>query len=51
MRRSLIGGKKFHNFHWTRKTSSRKGHEKVKVRKKINLVFFLEEDENECMRG
>jgi hypothetical protein len=29
MKRPWIGGKDFHNFHWTKKTSSRKGHEKL----------------------
>jgi len=28
MRRPLIGGKDFHNFHWTRRTRSKRGHGK-----------------------
>jgi hypothetical protein len=41
MRRSLIGGKDFHNFNWTRKISSRRGHGKVGDKKKIFISFFL----------
>jgi hypothetical protein len=29
MKRPWIKGKDFHNFHWTKRTSSRKGHEKL----------------------
>jgi len=29
MKRPLIGRKDFHNFHWTRRTNSRKGHLKL----------------------
>jgi hypothetical protein len=29
MRRPWIRGKDFHNFHWTKRTSSRRGHEKL----------------------
>jgi hypothetical protein len=41
MRRPWIRGKDFHNFHWTRKTSSRRGHEKIREEKFLNLVSFL----------
>jgi hypothetical protein len=30
MRRPWIGGKDFHNFHWTKRTSSRRGHERLR---------------------
>jgi hypothetical protein len=36
MRRPLIGRKDFHNFHWTRRTSSRRGNGKLEKEK-----FFL----------
>jgi len=29
MKRPLIGGRDFHNFHWTRRIGSRKGHGKL----------------------
>jgi hypothetical protein len=29
MKRPSIGGEDFHNFHWTKKTSSRRGDEKL----------------------
>jgi len=29
MKSPWIEGKNFHNFHWTKKTNSRKGHEKL----------------------
>jgi hypothetical protein len=41
MKRPLIRGKDFHNFHWTRRISSRRGHGKLwGGEKKIYLVFF-----------
>jgi hypothetical protein len=46
MKRPLIGGKDFHNFHWTQKTNSRRGHGKVFC----ILYFSWEEEENECVR-
>jgi hypothetical protein len=40
MKRPLIGRKDFHNFHWTRKISSRKGHGKLWGKgKKLSYVF------------
>jgi hypothetical protein len=45
MRRPWIGRKDFHNFHWTKKTSSRNGHEKLEeekwVRGLLLVLFFL----------
>jgi hypothetical protein len=45
MRRPWIKGKDFHNFHWTKKTSSRRGHEKLGekefVRGLLLVLFFL----------
>jgi hypothetical protein len=40
MKRPLIGGKDFHNFYWTMRTSSRKGNGKL----------GCEKEENECVR-
>jgi hypothetical protein len=42
MRRLLIGGKDFHNFHSTRKINSRRGHGKLEGRGG---------EENECVKG
>jgi hypothetical protein len=45
MRSAWIGGKDFHNFHWTKKTSSRKGHEKLGEEEFVGglllVLFFL----------
>jgi hypothetical protein len=51
MRRPLIRKKDFHNFHWTRRTSSRRGHGKCGGEEFLSCVFSLEEEENECVRG
>jgi len=40
MKRPLIRRKDFHNFHWKRRTSSRRGHGKLGV-KGVYLVFSL----------
>ncbi len=52
MRRPLIGGKNFHNFHWTRITSSRR-HGKLGKGEFCGILYFFpwEEEENECVRG
>jgi hypothetical protein len=48
----LIGRKDFHNFHWTRGTNSKRGCGKLGWEDFFfNLVFSLEEEENECVRG
>jgi hypothetical protein len=39
MRRPWIGGKDFHNFHWTKRISSRRGH--AKLGEKDVWGFFL----------
>ncbi len=56
MRRPWIGGKDFFNFHWTKKTSLRRGHEKL-GKGGVRKVFFLcdfswegEEKENESWK-
>jgi hypothetical protein len=44
MRRPWIGGKDFHNFHWTKKTISRKGDEKGEKKEfleSFSLVLFF----------
>jgi hypothetical protein len=41
MRRPWIRGKDFHNFHWTKRTSSKKGHEKLGGEEFLGKVFFL----------
>jgi hypothetical protein len=43
MKRPLIRGKDFHNFHWTRKTSSKRGHGKLGrfLFFFVSCVFFL----------
>jgi hypothetical protein len=53
MKRPLIGGKDFHNFHWTRITNSRKGHGKLGEKKFLGYLMFFswEEEENECVKG
>jgi hypothetical protein len=47
MKSSWIGGKNFYNFHWTKKTSSKRGHEKLGGDKFLGgfflVLFFLEE--------
>jgi hypothetical protein len=40
MKRPLIGRKYFHNFHWTRRTNSRKGHGQC-GENNYYLVFFF----------
>ncbi len=51
MTRPLIRRKNFHNFHWTKKTSSRRGHEKLEEIRELYIMCFLwEEEENECVR-
>jgi len=53
MRRPLIERKDFNNFHWIRKTSSKRGHWKLWGGGNnflLSCVFFKEE-ENECVRG
>jgi hypothetical protein len=40
MKRPWIGGKDFHNFHWTKRTSSRRCHEKL-GEKEFGRVLFL----------
>jgi len=49
MRRPLIRRKDFHNFHWTKKTSSKRVMKRLG--KRGFIFFFLEEEENECVRG
>jgi hypothetical protein len=39
MKRPWIKRKDFHNFHWTKRTSSRRGHEKLKGEEFLGLVF------------
>ncbi len=52
MMRPLIGRKDFHTFHWTKKISSRKGHGKLGWEEFLfYLMFSLEKEENECVRG
>jgi hypothetical protein len=45
MRRPWIGGKDFHDFHWTNKTSLKKGHEKLGEEEFLGglllVLFFL----------
>jgi hypothetical protein len=45
MRRPWIGGKNFHNFHWTKRTSSKRGHEKLREKEFVGglllVLFFL----------
>jgi hypothetical protein len=50
MKRPSIGVKDFHNFHWTRRTSSRRGYGNLGEKNKFILCFFGGE-ENECVRG
>jgi hypothetical protein len=40
MKRPWIGNKDFHNFHWTKRTSSRRGHEKL-GEEELMGVFLL----------
>ncbi len=40
----------FRNFHWTRGTSSRKGHGRLPKEKKISCVGKREKEENECVK-
>jgi hypothetical protein len=46
----LIGRKDFHNFHWIRKISSRRGHGKLGNFILFYFIFFGKE-ENECVKG
>jgi hypothetical protein len=41
MRRPLIKRKDFHNFHWIKRTNSRRGHGKLGVRVVLSCVFSL----------
>jgi hypothetical protein len=41
MRKPWIGGKDFHNFHWTKRISSRKGHEKLGEEEFVGGLFVL----------
>jgi hypothetical protein len=42
----------FPNFHWTRRTSSRRGHRRLTKREVVPCVFFLrKKEENECVKG
>jgi hypothetical protein len=41
MKRPLIRRKDFHNFHWKRRTSSRRGHGKLGVKGVLSYVFSL----------
>jgi hypothetical protein len=41
MKRSWIRGKDFHNFHWIKRTSSRKGHEKLGEDKFVGGLFLV----------
>jgi len=41
MRRPWIGGKDFHNFHWTKRTSSRRGHEKLGGEEFLGGLFLM----------
>jgi hypothetical protein len=45
MRRPWIGRKNLHNFHWTKRTSSRRGHEKLGGKEFLGglllVLFFL----------
>jgi hypothetical protein len=41
MKRPWIGGKDFHNFHWTKRTSLRKGHEKLREEKFLGGLLFV----------
>ncbi len=45
-----MGRKDFHNFHWTRRTSVKKGHEKLVWEDFFLSYGFLEEEENECVK-
>jgi hypothetical protein len=40
----------FRSFHWTRGTSSRKGHEGLPRERGISCVRGREKEENECVR-
>jgi hypothetical protein len=40
MKRPWITGEDFHNFHWTKRTSSRRGQEKLREEEFVG-VFFL----------
>jgi hypothetical protein len=40
----------FQNFHWTRETSSRKGHGDLQKKKGIFCVGRRGKEENECVR-
>jgi hypothetical protein len=50
MKRPLIEGKKFHNFHWTRITSLRRGHGKLVRRFFYILCFSWKRGEWVCVR-
>jgi hypothetical protein len=50
MRRPLIGGEGFPNFHWTRRTSLRRGHGGLPKGEGSILCFGKENEENECVR-
>jgi hypothetical protein len=42
----------FLNFHWTRRTSSKRGHGRLTKRGVVYCVFFRgKKEENECVRG
>jgi hypothetical protein len=50
MRRPWIGGMDFHNFHWTKITSSKRGDEKLKKKKNWGVIlcyFCWERKEND----
>jgi hypothetical protein len=41
MKRPWIGRKDFHNFHWTKRISSRKGHEKLRDNEFVEGLLFV----------
>jgi hypothetical protein len=53
MRRPWIGRKDFLNFHWTKRTSSRRGHEKLReeeiLGKFFSCVVFLKKRRRRMM--
>jgi hypothetical protein len=51
MRRPLIRRKDFHNFHCTREQAQGRVMGNLAKRSFFNYMFFLEEEENECVRG
>jgi hypothetical protein len=44
MKRPSIERKDFHNFHWRKRTNSRRGYGKLKEKQVLSFVFFGEEE-------